>query len=106
MPPIRGTKLCAGHTPGKASEAGKIGGPRRRLFNAANIQHFNPPSDARDLVIMLATTLVETRELKIEPRVANAFFVGCGMYLHALELVDLAEELKELKEKFRVKFGA
>lgn len=102
---LKGTKRCTFHTPGRAAQLGQRGGLRRRIFKPEDIQHFEPPKDAKDLMLMLAVTLVETREMKIEPRVANAFFCGCGMFLHALELVDVAAELKELKGKFQLRFG-
>lgn len=102
---MRGTRLCNMHTPGRAQAIGRKGGLRRRIFKPEDIRHFAPPKNAQDLLLMIATTLVEAREMKIESKVANAFFQGCGMYLHALELVDLGAELKELKEKFAVKFG-
>ena len=37
--------------------------------------------------------------LKIEPRVANSFFIGSGVFLKAHELGDLEARVKKLEEK-------
>jgi hypothetical protein len=96
-PPLLGTSRCAFHTPGHASRAGKVGGPRRRMLDPAQLASFPPPRTAHDLRDLLATTIIEVRAGKLEPKVANALaYLGAG-FLSCLEHTDLAEQLAALK---------
>lgn len=98
-PPLRGTLRCAFHTPGHASRAGQVGGPRRRLLDPAQLAPFEPPRTAHDLRDLLAATIIEVRAGKLEPRVANALaYLGAG-FLSCLEHTDLAEQLAALKQE-------
>lgn len=101
-PALDGTKRCFSHTPGRASAAGKIGGPRRRIFNPVHLASFDPPKSAQELGVLIATTMIEVRTCKMEPRVANALSCLASGFLACLEHGELEERMKALEQKFVV----
>src|SRR5271169_1751005 len=100
MSAIRGTKLCAGHTPGKASEAGKIGGPRRKIFDPSQLFPFTPPESAQDFGRLIAQTAIELRETKLDGRTANALACLASSFLACLNHGALEDRLAQLEKQF------
>ncbi len=98
--PVRGTKLCGFHTPGFASASGKVGGPRRRLLDPSKLATFAPPSSAQELSALIAHTMIEIREAKLEAKTANALACLASSFLACLNHGEVEERLKCLEKQF------
>jgi len=96
-PPMGGKPFCNFHTPGLASKAGKIGGPRRRLLDPTKLAPFEAPRSAQELAALVAETMIEVRGAKLEPRVANSLSCLGSCFLQALQHGDLEERLTKLE---------
>jgi hypothetical protein len=95
-PPMPGSTLCRFHTPHIAAELGRKGGRSRAVYLGEPVELPTTPADARQL---LATTLVEVKNGKLDPRIAQAV-VGCiSQLLKAMELEDVVRRVEELKKK-------
>jgi hypothetical protein len=99
--PIHGKKRCLFHTGNFASELGARGGRRRAVYNPDNLERFEPPKNASDLVPLLAQTICEVRSGRIDPRIVNAVVYTSAAFLNAIEISDLDSRLKALEKKGR-----
>lgn len=90
---------CAIHAAsGKAAELGRKGGRRRTVYTPDRLKMCPPPKSAADVVSLLAQAIVETREGKLEPRVANAIACLAGTLLRATELSKVEDRLNDLEK--------
>jgi hypothetical protein len=55
--------------------------------------------NAADVTTLLATTINEVRQGKLDPKIANAVGYLAGVLLRALEIGDLAEPLASLRKQ-------
>jgi hypothetical protein len=94
-----GKKRCALHSdPRKAAELGRRGGRRRTRCNPEALRDFLAPKNAEDLQQLLAESIVEVRNGKIDPRVANSIsYLGMG-FLRVIEVSNLENRLNALEE--------
>jgi hypothetical protein len=99
--PVIGTQKCPLHTPGVASKLGTRGGRRRAIFDPAGLEKFGAPKDASDIVEILAATIVEIRESRMESKTAATVGQLSGAFLNALEVADLDIRLKRVEEALR-----
>ncbi len=97
-----GQKYCALHAePGKAAELGSRGGRRRAVYSPDSLQEFTAPRTAADLRDLLAQSIVEIRNGKLDPKLANSIsYLGTG-FLRAIEVADLQARLESLEREQR-----
>src|SRR5258708_35153367 len=97
--PVGGTNppRCLMHLPGKASLMGMLGGRRRAIFNPDGLVQFEPPKSASDLLPMIGATIIELREARLEPKLAQAFSSLINGFLSTLEIADLDTRIKALE---------
>ena len=101
---INGQQCCFLHSsPGKASELGRTGGARRRVYDLSRLKHFPPAKNATDLVAVAGQTLVDVRSGKIDVKVANAIAGLAGVMMKLLEASTFEERLTRL-ENFREEY--
>jgi len=100
MPAICGTKRCNSHTPGRASAAGKVGGPRRRLLDPSKLFPFEPPQTAQEFGRLISTTAIELRGAKLDARTANALSALSSAFLGCLNHGAIEDRLTELEKQF------
>ena len=98
-PPARGTKRCLMHTGDNASVLGAKGGRRRAVYNPSNLEAFAAPKTVSDMRQLLASTIVETRSGRIDPKVANTIAYLGTAFMNACELADLEARLQALEAK-------
>jgi hypothetical protein len=97
---IRNAKRCVMHS-GRAAELGSKGGRRQAIYNPANLEEFPPPKTAADLRDLLAQSIVEIRNGKLDPKLANSIsYLGSG-FLRALEGSDTERRLQVLEDAHR-----
>jgi hypothetical protein len=99
--PVGGTNppRCLMHQPGNAALMGSRGGHRRAIFDPAGLVVFDPPKTPSELLVLIATTIVEVREGRMDPRVANSIsYLGTG-FLNAVGVSDLAARVRALEER-------
>jgi hypothetical protein len=101
MAVIRGTRLCAAHTPGMTSEAGKIGGHRRRIFDPTKLARFDPPQNAQELIALIARTICEVREAKIDAKAANTIACLSSAFLQSLNHGAVEDRLAQLEKQYK-----
>ena len=100
-PAVGGTNRCVMHS-GRAAELGSKGGRRRTVYAPENLREFPPPKSAADLRDLLAQSIIEIRNGKLEPKVANSIsYLGAG-FLRAIEVSDLESRLAALEERSEV----
>jgi len=99
-PPLRGSDKCGLHTPGMAAKLGAKGGRRRAVFDPAQLADFDPPRSAQELGLLMATTMIEVRQCRLEPRVANALSCLASGFLACLAHGDMEERLKLLETQY------
>jgi hypothetical protein len=97
--PVHGKRFCLFHTPGRAAECGQVGGRRRAVYNPDNLERFESPKSAGELLRLLATTIVEVRSGRMDPRVANTVAYLGASFLSAMEKVELESRLQALEQK-------
>lgn len=99
---LRGKDYCALHQdPGRAAEMGSRGGRRRALYNADDLEQFEPPRSAEDLLRIFSQCIVDIRAGKLDPKCANSIsYLGSG-YLRALEDFTLERRIEELERQHR-----
>ena len=91
--------LCFFHgDPLRAVELGRKGGRRKTTF-AGDLKEIAAPKSAGDIRDLLAQSIIEIREGKLDPRRANSIsYLGAG-FLRALEVSDLEARLQALEAK-------
>jgi hypothetical protein len=97
--PLRNKKLCALHTPGVAAKLGTKGGHRRTVYRPDNLETFDAPQDAKDLLQLLAATICEVRAGKVETKVASCISYLSTSFLNAFEIADLDVRLRALEAR-------
>jgi hypothetical protein len=84
--PLSGKNVCLFHSGDNASQLGARGGRRRAIYHPDGLVEFAPPKTAVDLTALFATSIIEMRSGKLDPRVANSIsYLGAG-FLKALDL--------------------
>jgi hypothetical protein len=96
-PAVQGSSHCQFHTPGRASDAGKIGGPRRKIFDPAKLTPIAAPDTAQELKKILAALMVDLHGARLDSKTANALAVLGQVFLQALQHGDWEERLKALE---------
>ena len=95
-PAVGGTSCCVMHS-GRASELGSKGGRRRAIYNPDRLQEFGPPKSAADLRDLLGHSIIEVREGRLDPKVANSIsYLGSG-FLRAVEQSELEKRVGDLE---------
>jgi len=96
--PVGGTKppRCLMHQPGVASLMGTRGGHRRAIFDPSGLVVFQPPKTTDELLEIIATMLIEIREGRMDPKVANSFIYGAACYFKGNEMKQLNEVCAEI----------
>lgn len=95
-PSVGGARFCIMHS-GRASELGSKGGRRRARLGESDLKELPAPRTAADLRDLLAQAIVEVRVGKLDPKLANSInYLGSG-FLHAIEVADIEQRLKELE---------
>lgn len=95
-PAVGGTNRCVMHS-GRAAELGSRGGRRRAVYSSESLREFSAPKSAADLRELLAQSIVEIRNGKLDPKLANSIsYLGAG-FLRALEVSDLETRLLALE---------
>lgn len=97
---LAGKDACAFHSdPSKAAELGGRGGRRRTVFAPESLKQFAPPKDAAELRDLLACSIVEIREGKLDPKLANSIsYLGAG-FLRALEASEIQPRIEALERE-------
>ena len=84
---------------GRAAELGSKGGRRRAAYSPDDLKEFPAPKSVADLRDLLAQSIVEIRNGKLEPKVANSIsYLGAG-FLRATEVSDLETRLLALEAR-------
>lgn len=95
---IRGADHCVMHS-GRAAELGSKGGRRRAIYSSDELKQFPAPKTAADLRDLLAQSILETRNGKLDPKLANSIScLGAGL-LRAIEVADLETRLQTLEAR-------
>jgi hypothetical protein len=94
-PAVGDTKRCVMHS-GRAAALGSKGGRRRTVYGPT-LKEFEPPKTAAELRDILAQSIIEIRNRKLDPKLANSIsYLGTG-FLRALEVSDLEARLLALE---------
>jgi hypothetical protein len=95
---LAGHKRCPLHAePGRAAELGRKGGRGRAICEHEVLKSFAPPTSARDVADLLAQSIIEVREGKADPKLANSIsYLGTAL-LRALEVADLEKRVQALE---------
>jgi len=95
-PAVRGTNKCVMHS-GRAAELGSRGGRRRTAYSCESLKEFSAPKTAADLRDLLGQSIVEVRDGRLDPKLANSMsYLGTG-FLRALEISELEARLAALE---------
>jgi hypothetical protein len=98
-PPLQGKNRCVMHYGDNAKTLGSRGGHRRAVYKPDNLATFDAPKDARDLMRLLAQTIVDVRVGKMETKIASCISYLSTSFLNAFEIADLDERLKILEAR-------
>jgi hypothetical protein len=104
-PQMGGKPFCNFHTPGLASAAGKIGGPRRKVFDPTKLLPITPPTTAQDVTKIVATLIVEVYAAKLDPKTSNAISVLAQVFLQSLEHGDMEDRVAQLEASLKAAKG-
>jgi hypothetical protein len=97
-PALRGMNQCVMHS-GRAAELGSRGGRRRTANSSESLKEFSAPKTAADLRDLLAQSIVEVRDGRLDPKLANSIsYLGTG-FLRALEISELEVRLVALERQ-------
>jgi hypothetical protein len=70
---INDQSYCFLHSsPGKASELGKTGGARRRVYDLSKLKRFSPARTPGDLLAIVTQSLCDLREGRIDHKTASS----------------------------------
>src|ERR1700724_2904665 len=101
-PAVGETNRCVMHS-GRATELGRKGGRRRTVYGPDGLREFPAPKSASDLRDLLAQSIIEIRNGKLEPKLANSIsYLGSG-FLRATEVSDLETRLLALEARVEEK---
>jgi hypothetical protein len=96
--PLSGKNICLFHSGDNASQLGARGGRRRAIYRPDGLAQFEPPKTAADLTALFATSIIEMRSGKLDPRVANSIsYLGLG-FLKALDVSTIEERLDAVEK--------
>jgi hypothetical protein len=96
---MHGKDRCVMHYSDNAVRFGSRGGRRRAVFNPGGLPEFSPPQTPRDMLMLLAQTIVEVRSAKIDHRTANSIAYLGASFLRAIEVADLDARVRVLEGK-------
>ena len=97
-PAVRGMKQCVMHS-GRAAEFGSRGGRRRTAYSCESLKEFSAPNTAADLRDLLGQSIVEVRDGRLDPKLANSIsYLGTG-FLRALEISEFEGRLAALEKQ-------
>lgn len=88
------------HYSDNAVRFGSKGGRRRAVFNPDGLMEFAPPQSPNDMLLLLAQTIIEVREAKLDPRTANSIAYLSTSLLDAIKQVDFDVRLKALEARY------
>jgi len=95
---LAGKKRCSLHAePGRAAELGRKGGRGRAICDHEVLKGFAPPTSAHEVTEVLAQSIIELREGKIDPKSANSISCLGSAFLRALEVSDLERRQQVLE---------
>lgn len=97
--PLRGKMRCSFHSGDNAKRLGSRGGHRRAIYGPENLEKVGAPENALDMKRLLALTIMEVREGKLDPKIANAIGFLSASFLSTLEVADFHEKLTTLWER-------
>lgn len=98
-PPMSGQPFCVMHSP--LAKAIQIkGGQRRAIFDPKELKPFTPPQSAQELGALIAQTIIEIRETKIDTRSANAIACLASSFLASLNHGEIEMRLEQLEKQF------
>jgi hypothetical protein len=97
--PMLGTQRCTMHTGSNASIFGIRGGHRRTVFSPEGLVEFAPPENAHDIKKLMAVSLIELRNGKLDPRMASALSYLSGGFLRADEATTFEARMVEIEKK-------
>jgi hypothetical protein len=96
---LTGAKYCALHSePRRAALLGRRGGRQRTAHSPEGLKEFPMPKSAADLRDLLAHSIIEIRNGKLDPKLANSIsYLGAG-FLRALDVSDVERRLEALEQ--------
>lgn len=95
----QGTDRCNFHTGKLASIIGRKGGARRKVFDLRGLDPIARPKTAADVRDLLAQTIVETREGRMDTKLASCIAYLSAALISAVELVDVEARLARLEDE-------
>ena len=97
---LRTGKRCNFHAdPERHRALAAAGGRRRSIYRAENLKHFAPATTAAELAVVVATTLSDVRDGRLDAKTGNA--VGClASCLLSVIKADSLEARMAAVEKF------
>src|SRR5438552_2766730 len=87
--PIHGTDLCSLHTPGRATDMGKVGGKQKRRTRSEVPTEIPKLETVEDVKRFLAQLAIDVRMRKVESRLATSLGYLCTSLLKAIEVTEL-----------------
>jgi hypothetical protein len=102
---VRGTQRCLFHTKGHASAAGKIGGPRRKVFDPTKLAPITAPTTAQEVTKIVATLMVEVYSAKLDAKTANCIGTLAQVFLQSLDHGDMEDRLEKLEASMKAAKG-
>jgi hypothetical protein len=96
---MHGKPFCIMHSP-LARAIQTKGGQRRAIFNPKELKPFTPPQSAQELGALIAQTIIEIRETKIDTKSANAIACLAGSFLASLNHGEVEMRLEQLEKQF------
>ncbi len=95
---LSGHRYCLLHADkNRAVELGRKGGRRRSIFNLEILKRFEPPKTAAEMRELLAVSIIEMREGKLDPKIANALGYLATSFVRVLEISTLESRLAALE---------
>jgi hypothetical protein len=94
---ITGSKRCVMHTLGFAQRLGAQGGRNRARRTIADLKKFAAPASAEQLQQILAESLTDVRDGRLDPRAGNSISCLANAFLKALETADIEVRLRRLE---------
>jgi hypothetical protein len=97
---INGQPHCFLHSsPEKASELGKTGGARRRLFDLSRLKRFSAPRSPGDLLAIVTQTLCDLREGRLDSKTASSIGSLATTAQALMRTSSLEERIAALERK-------
>jgi hypothetical protein len=91
------TRRCVMHTRGLAKRLGAVGGRNRARRTSPDLKRFAAPTSAEQLQQILAESLTDVRDGRLDARVGNSIACLASGFLKALEVSDIETRLRRLE---------